>query len=397
MDVLVVADGYYYQTPDGTVYADSVYDYNFYKRYLQAFDHVYALVRAMPVIEAPKGKMKSSGEGVSFLLLPFFRGPIQYFMKYYSIYKAVRKYCKNFNCAVFRIPAATSNIVCNYYSRLGKPFAVEVVADPWENFGPRAEGNKILLFIVRHNWTQFVRLMCLKANGASYVTKHYLQEKYHPKAIINGRDGFTAAFSSVELEDNSFATPRLWNSDQKAFLVSHVANNFSGYGKGHLTLMNAVKIVRDHGYDVHIRFVGDGARREDFENYARNLGIGNYVEFTGRLANGDAVREIIKNSDIFVLPTFSEGLPRVLLEAMSEGIPCLSSPISGIPEILGEEYLFDFSDAAGFAKGIEAFITNTKLMSKESKHNLEIAKCFASSILNKRRTEFYCKLRTIAE
>ena len=42
MNVLVVADGHYYITPNGDVYADSVYDYNFYKRYLMSFDHVYA-------------------------------------------------------------------------------------------------------------------------------------------------------------------------------------------------------------------------------------------------------------------------------------------------------------------------------------------------------------------
>ena len=78
MNLLLVADGHYYQTPDGTVYADSVFDYTFYKRYLTTFEHVYAVVRARQVDEVPKGKKLASGEGVSFLNMPVFQGPWQY-------------------------------------------------------------------------------------------------------------------------------------------------------------------------------------------------------------------------------------------------------------------------------------------------------------------------------
>lgn len=396
MDVLVVADGHYYQTPTGDVYADSVYDYNFYKRYLQAFDHVYAVVRAKQVTEMPKGRKKSSGEGVSFLLLPPYQGPYQYIARYYQIIRAVKEYCNNCDCAIFRIPAATSNIFCNQFLKTKKPFAVEVVIDPWENFGSRATGNKLMLLAVRHNWTNLVRRMCEKANGASYVTERYLQTLYPPR-VTHDRCAFMASYSSVELPDGTFSKEREWKPGQKVFWISHASNDFNGYGKGHITLMKAVKIVRDKGYDVNIRFVGDGVKRHEFEGIAASLGIADNVEFTGRLANGSEVRNAIHNSDIFVLPTFAEGLPRVLLEAMAEGIPCLSSPICGIPEILDKDYLFDFDDAKGFAVGIEVFIKNPYLMTQVSKDNLETAKKFSSSKLDIRRKEFYRKLRECAE
>lgn len=397
MKVLVVADGHYYITPDGTVYADSVYDYNFYKRYLQVFDHVYAVIRAEHIQEAPKGKKKSSGEGISFLELPYYRGPIQYAKKYFQIRRCVKKICKEYDCAIFRIPAATSNIFCKVYSGMEKPFAVEVVVDPWENFGPRATGNKVIIAAVRRTWTGLVREMCMKANGASYVTQEYLQTAYPPRVSKYDDGSFTSSYSSVELPDDSFANVRMWKSGQKTFYISHVSNYFSGYGKGHLTLMRAVKMVRNHGYDVRIRFVGDGPKRTEFEDFAKSLNIEKYVEFTGRLANGDEVRKAIRTSDIFALPTFAEGLPRVLLEAMSEGIPCLSSPTCGIPEILDEEFLYDFEDVVGFANGIERFINDFGLMSRESEKNLAIAREFSASKLNERRSEFYSKLREVAE
>ena len=93
MNLLLVADGHYYQTPDGTVYADSVFDYTFYKRYLMTFEHVYAVVRARQVDEAPKGKKLASGEGVSFLNMPVFQGPWQYAKNYFKIRNFVKEIC----------------------------------------------------------------------------------------------------------------------------------------------------------------------------------------------------------------------------------------------------------------------------------------------------------------
>ncbi len=397
MNVMVVADGHYYQTPDGTVYAESVYDYTFYKRYLQAFDHVYAVARIQQV-DSIQGKKVSCGPGVTFLPLPAFRGPVQYAKKYLAIRKCVRDYCRRFDCAIFRLPAATANVFSKVYSKMKKPFAVEIVVDPWENFGPRASGNKLMLWYVRRSWTNIVRKMCAKADGASYVTQRYLQALYPPKSALKPTsNAFTASYSSVELGDDSFAEPRSWTAEQRSFCIAHAANSFTDYGKGHLTLMDAVKKVRDKGYDVSIRFVGDGPLREEFERYAANLGIRDAVEFTGRLANGDEVRRVIHSADMFALPTFAEGLPRVLLEAMAEGIPCLSSPTCGIPEILDAEYLFDFADVDGFADGIIRFVTDPSRMTKESQRNLETARAFASSALNERRKAFYGKLREVAE
>lgn len=395
MNVLVVADGHYYITPNGDVYADSVYDYKFYKRYLMSFDHVYAVIRATRINEAPKNKKLSSGEGVTFLLLPQYQGPYQYMKKYFSIVKAVKNICsnKNMDCAIFRIPAATSNIMAKYFCKTKKPFAVEVVVDPWENFSPRASGNKLMLWVVRRTWTRIVKNLCKKAIGASYVTEAYLQSKYPPRVTCyNNGNGFTSHYSSVELADDSFASPRVWKK-QNEYLISHVSNYFSGYEKGHLTLMDAVKKVNKAGYDVKVMFVGDGPLRKEFERYAEENNITNKVVFVGRLSNGEEVRQTIRNSDLFVLPTLAEGLPRVLLEAMAEGIPCLSSPTCGIPEILDKEFLYDFSDSDGFAQGIISLISNPERMTELSAKNIAIAKEFSASILNQRRKEFYDQLR----
>lgn len=386
MDLLIVADGHYYKTNDGTIYVDSVYDYNFYKRYLSVFDHLYAVARIENVNVVPEGRKVSSGEGIDFLELPNYRGIFQYFKKYFTIKKYVKLFCRKGDCAIFRIPAATSNTFFHPYKKTKKPYAVELVADPWENFAP---GSIDSLFrpLIRIVWTKLVKDMCMSANGASYVTSYCLQEKY-PCQALTKKKGFTASYSSVELADDSFAEPKQF-FEKKVWIISHVANTFSDNGKGHKPLMQAVRIVRDNGYDIRIRFIGDGPKKNEFINIAKELHICDFVEFLGKLPSGKEVREKIADTDLFVFPTKAEGLPRGLLEAMAEGLPCLSSPVGGIPEILESEFLYAYNDIDGFAQGIINFISNPQNMTKASAHNIEIAKKYSSSILNTRRKEFY--------
>ena len=126
----------------------------------------------------------------------------------------------------------------------------------------------------------------------------------------------------------------------------------------------------------------------------KNLSIEKQVLFPGW--RSDAL-ELLAISDVFASVSLREGLPMSLLEAMSIGLPCLSSPICGIPEILKPEYLYDFDDYEGFASGIEKFISNPQLMTEVSAENLQTAQKYNSSTLNQRRKEFYDKLKENAQ
>lgn len=395
MDLLLVADGHYYRDKKGDVYVQSVFDYSFYKRYLNVFDQVYAVARIEEVDTIPAGKKKASGEGVQFLNFPTYKGPWQYAKRYPEVRRVAREYAQRFSCAIFRLPGATANIVCAEFAKTGKPFAVEIVIDPWENFAP-GSGTGILRPIIRWSWTSTVRRMCMKANGASYVTERYLQERY-PCPAMQGRPGyFTGTYSSVELPDAAFALPRIYEAKQ-TWYIAHTANTLADYCKGHLQLMNALAIVRQRGYDVRVRFIGDGSKKEEFQEYARKHGIDDAVEFVGRLPSTEEVRKVYAKSDMFVFPTRAEGLPRGLLEAMAEGLPCISSPTCGIPEVLDSSLMFQYDDAEGFANGIIGMINDTKYMNEQSQKNVAIAHQYASSILTRKRNTFYSELKELAD
>lgn len=390
MNILVVADGHYLKDKEGKIYAESVYNYAFYKRYLSVFDKVYAIVRLKEVDEAPKTAKLCSGPNVEFLPLPAYRGPIQYAQKYFEIKKVALTYFDKVSCAIFRIPAATSNLLCKMFARTEKPYAVEVVVDPWEFFS-RGSVTSVTRPLVRIAWTNFVKSACQKADGVSYVTEYYLQKRYPAS-----NKAFQSHYSSVEISSDSLKEPKIYK-EKKQYMISHCAAGFATYGKGHIQLMDAVKRLRSKGIDVSITFIGDGPLKTAFEQHASDLGIRENVLFVGLMPSGEEVRKVIEKTDIFVFPTKAEGLPRVLLEAMASAMPCISTPVCGIPEILNDEFLVEYNDVEKLANTIESVITNPVMMTIASKDNVNTASKYTSDILQERRTDFYYKLRQKAE
>lgn len=393
MDVLIVADGHYYIDKNENVYAESVFDYRFYSRYLSCFDKVYAIVRAQQIDELPKGCMLASGENVSFLLLPDTHGVKEYFINRRKTKKLVETYIKEFECAIFRVPGVVSNLVAGIYQKSGKKFAIEVVVDPWEYFA-KGTVKGVSRPIVRYLWTHRLKYFCQKAVAVSYVTEKYLQEKYPCKAMENKKGYITASYSSVELPDDSFGKEKTYKKSDK-HILSHVANSFSGYGKGHLEAMQVVKRLNELGYDTEINFVGDGKLLGEFRKYAGKLGIADKVNFMGRLPSGESVRKVMRDSDIFLFPTKAEGLPRVVLEAMAEGVPIISSPVCGIPEIIDQDLLFVPKDIEGMAKKIAYLFNRFDILMKISQRNIVRAQQYKSSLLQKKRDTFYKEYREI--
>lgn len=388
--VLVVADGHYYRDKNGGFFVDSVFDYSFYKRYLDAFDEVYAIVRTQEVEISPAFSKKASGPNVHFLPIDDTVGALQYLKKRSTTKKQIQNYLDDFNCAIFRVPGVTANEVYHMWPK-NKKYALEVVVDPWEYFA-KGTVKGVSRVATRILWTTELKIMCNKANGVSYVTRQYLQKRYPCKALSNVQGYFTESYSSVELPDDSFSSPRVYEKKEK-YLISHVAASFTSYGKGHVTLIKALKILVDKGINIEVNFIGDGPLKEKFLLLAEDLGILDHIHFLGLLSSGSAVREAIGKTDMFVFPTMAEGLPRVVLEAMSEGLPVLSSPVCGIPEIIEPQYLIDFDNYEGYAEKIETIINNPQEMTEMSKRNVETAYKYRKSVLQEKRKSFYQKLR----
>ncbi|SHH18357.1 Glycosyltransferase involved in cell wall bisynthesis [Cognatiyoonia sediminum] len=105
--------------------------------------------------------------------------------------------------------------------------------------------------------------------------------------------------------------------------------------KGILVLIDAFAKTRAQHPDARLTIVGDGVERAKIEDFIAQKGVSDAVHLTGYLSQ-DEVAEHLSNSDVFVLPSFAEGVPVVLMEAMASRLPVIATRIAGIQELVAD-------------------------------------------------------------
>jgi glycosyltransferase involved in cell wall biosynthesis len=103
--------------------------------------------------------------------------------------------------------------------------------------------------------------------------------------------------------------------------------------KAQRVLIEAVASLAGQGRAVHLRIVGGGPDQAALQQRIAGLGLASRVTLTGAL-NQDEVLELYRQTDIFALASFAEGVPVVLMEAMAMQIPCVTTWITGVPELI---------------------------------------------------------------
>lgn len=144
--------------------------------------------------------------------------------------------------------------------------------------------------------------------------------------------------------------------------------------KGQLVLVEAAARLVAQGADVKLVLAGDGPMRPQIEAAVEAHGLGDRVRITGWLSN-DAVRAEMAAARVFVLPSFAEGLPVVLMEALALGRPVLTTFVAGIPELVRNGingWLVPAGDEAALATAIaDALRTEPKRLEEMGRAGAE--------------------------
>lgn len=136
--------------------------------------------------------------------------------------------------------------------------------------------------------------------------------------------------------------------------------------KGFAVLLDAVAAARAAGTDLRVQVAGDGERGPALRAQAHRLGLDGVVTWLGSRTQ-DEIGDLLRAADVFVAPCVvgadgnADGLPTVLLEAMAVGTPCLSTAVTGIPEVVRGTardpetgVLLEPGDVAGLADALAA-------------------------------------------
>lgn len=103
--------------------------------------------------------------------------------------------------------------------------------------------------------------------------------------------------------------------------------------KGVPLLLEAFSRVRKAHPDARLTLVGDGSERAQLESHAEALDLDDTVDFVGYRTQ-DEVRSLFEHADMLVLPSFAEGLPVVLMEALASRIPVIATSVAGVTELV---------------------------------------------------------------
>jgi glycosyltransferase involved in cell wall biosynthesis len=133
--------------------------------------------------------------------------------------------------------------------------------------------------------------------------------------------------------------------------------------KGQAILLEAVAQLHRQGIAVNLTLVGMGPDADSLRQHARALHLNDLVTFTGAV-DQDHILDYYRAADIFILPSFAEGLPVVLMEAMAMEIPCITTVITGIPELISsgvDGLLVPASDIDGLTTAIRQLAADPAL------------------------------------
>jgi glycosyltransferase involved in cell wall biosynthesis/serine acetyltransferase len=171
------------------------------------------------------------------------------------------------------------------------------------------------------------RSTCVIAN--SQAVRDFLVEKdgFDPNLIRVIRNGVDLERFTTVSPDRRGLFPHLEGQSQ---LIAVVAN-MNVESKGHADLIRAAAEVSQEFPDAKFLLIGDGGERTRLEALTSESGLSKTVLFLGRR---DDVPNVLVCCDLFVLPSWAEGLPNSVLEAMAAGLPVVATRVGGTPEII---------------------------------------------------------------
>jgi len=172
---------------------------------------------------------------------------------------------------------------------------------------------------------------------------------------------------------------------------------FAGYlieRKGYIDFIKAFSEIANKYPQWDIVLAGTG-EIDSGKNLSRQLGIENQVKFLGWI-DGRKKEQVFKSASIFCLPSYGEGFPMAVLDAWAYGLPVITTPVGGLPDIIKDNFngmLFPPGDINELSKKMDVMMSNKLVRQRIAKQSKKMASTtFNAETINKQLGEIYLKL-----
>jgi glycosyltransferase involved in cell wall biosynthesis len=415
LNLIIALEHRFFRTPDGSYWSATIYPRPFWSRYLGVFDRLSILARVHDAPRQLDSWRRVDGDRVSFAPIPAYVGPWAFVQSFRSVRSAIQRAGLDQSAVLLRVPGMVASVASSCLQP-AQPYGVEVVGDPYDVFSRHASSHPLRPFF-RWWFTRSLKRLCGDAACSLYLTEHALQDRYpagtwkpswwrtgmpqgHLSVIASESDLQDGSFvqSIAEPSDSALASTKESTDIQpgRRFRLIFVGNLEALYKAPDVLVTAFARCVGD-GLNGELVIIGDGRERPRIEGLVQRLRIGDRVTFLGQLAGGDAVSQQLDSSDLFVLPSRQEGLPKAMIEAMARGLPCIGASVGGIPELLPEIALVPRDDVDALAAKILQFARDPKLRLTMARMNLAAARRYHESLLQPKRILFYERLRALTE
>jgi glycosyltransferase involved in cell wall biosynthesis len=374
MRVQVLLEQVFQRSPDGSVVTGSSFHAGFFQRYLTVFDAVEVIARVDDTGTIAAGCKTVEDHGITVRPIPFYHGLSGFLRQRGRVLARLHEIMDSDGALILRVPSPLAASIHGLLQRTGRRFAVEVVGDPWDVFARGAIRHPLRPWL-RWYFRRSQRQQCQEAVAACYVTHEALQRRY---PVREGIPVFSA--SSIQLDQQAFRSePRTWHRPPVPLRLIMVGTLAQLY-KAPDILITAVGICNKRSFPLHLDIIGDGMYRSQLERMTGDLGLRTSIRFLGHLPAGATVRDHLDRADVFVLPSYQEGLPRAMIEAMARGLPCLGSTAGGIPELLERDEVVEPGDAGRLADLLMRRTSDLTWLNAASARNLARAARYRDDI-----------------
>lgn len=267
--------------------------------------------------------------------------------------------------------------------RLKRPFLVESAGCAWDEYWNYSLSGKLLA-----PYMEFMaKKMTKEASHVVYVTEKWLQERYPTKGISTHASNVMLQNVEISALEGRIKKIGEYEAEKKRFVIG-TTGGIGNRAKGQHFVIQAMNMLQDE-YDIVYELVG-GGDSEFLRKICKKYNITDRVVFRGQLTH-EEVLDWIKTLDLYIQPSMQEGLPRALIEAMSQACPAIGSSTGGIPELLDEKAIFKRGSVGDLAKVFRNILKDD--LTIYAKMNFNKAKDYELGSISKRREDLYKKYR----
>ena len=322
-----------------------------------------------------------SGPGVRFEPIPSLSGPLILFRNRPAAKRRLKELVASSDALVARLPSEIGMVAVDAAEELGKPWGVEVVTCTWDslwNYGTWQ--GKVYAPL---SWWKTRRLV-RRSPYAVYETQRFLQGRYPPGGKSVGCPIVELPEVDRSVLERRLARIRAWREPFRIGLIGALSVGFKGIDTAIAALARERSALPE--FELRILGTGDPAR---WRRLAEEAGLADRIHFDGVLPSGEPVNRWLDELDLYIQPSFQEGLPRGTLEAMSRGLPAVTSTAGGLPELLEPESLHRPGDAERLGRLIVHAAGDRAWQLAQAERNFEVAHRYSKPVLDRVRSEFW--------